>query len=110
MDNDEMSILELIETQDLLRGEGPVIMDQIKNGELVVLYEAIFQEAEGVLNAETVEDTSRPMLVRQVTDLNFVPNSEWATICVTAELWAKAKGRDTIMWNMCFPEGNKNDQ
>jgi hypothetical protein len=83
------------------------LLYDVENGEMVVLHEAEFEDAEGVLNAESVDDTSRAMLVRQITDLDFIPNQEWVTMCVTSDLWAKAKGRDTLMWNMCFPEGGK---
>lgn len=79
-------------------------LDRVASGELVVLYEAEFNEADGIVNAENYLGGKRAMLVRQIEDLDFTPNPEWVCFCMTAKLWASARGRDTIMWTSTFGE------
>jgi len=79
-------------------------LERVESGELVVVYEAEYDEAEGLVNAENVYGGKREMLVRQITDLSFVPNPDWVCFCMTSEMWNSAKGRDTILWNSKFGE------
>jgi hypothetical protein len=93
-----MNIREMLE-------ESEGVMSRWESGELVVLYEADGKEdAEGIVRAEDVNGGSRPMILREITDLEFVPNPDWTTMCMRSETWEKAKGRDTLMWNTVFPE------
>jgi len=86
------------------------VLDMWKDGEIVVLYEADTQEdAEGVVSAEDVHGGSRPMILREITDLEFVPNPDWTTLCMSSKTWEKAKGKDTIMWNTVFSKDNQDD-
>lgn len=95
-----MNIREMLEEQDLV--------SQYEEGVFVVLTEAVDEnDAEGIVQAEDVEGGARLMILKQVTDLDYVPNPDWTTICMTSETWEKAKGKDTLLWNAAF--GNKGD-
>jgi hypothetical protein len=90
--------------RDLLDESG--VLNRVLDGDLVVIYESELEDADGVVNMENVDGGRRGMVVRQVLDLDFVPNSEWVCFCMTAETWSLARGRDTIMWNSTFGDSN----
>jgi hypothetical protein len=94
------NIKEMLEESNLL--------EQYEQGVFVVLTEAVDEDdAEGIVQAEDVDGGSRLMILKQITDLDFVPNKEWTTMCMNSETWEKAKGRDSLLWNTAF--GNKGD-
>jgi len=95
-----MNIKDMLEEQDLF--------SQYEEGVFVVLTEAVDEnDAEGIVQAEDVDGGARLMILKEVTDLDYVPNPDWTTICMNSETWAKAKGKDTLLWNAAF--GNKGD-
>jgi len=91
------SIRDLLETYE-------DALERVERGDLVVIYEADFAEAEGLVNAENVYGGKREMLVREITDLSFIPNPDWVCFCMTRDMWNSAKGRDTILWTSKFGE------
>ncbi len=107
MDNNKQTLREMIMSSHKNKDDALAMIGRIEAGENVVLYEADYDDADGVLNAESIDGTSRPMLVKEVKSLEFVPNPDWVSMCVSKSIWSLAKGRDTIMWNSCFPKGGK---
>ena len=107
MDNNIQTLREIIMSSHKDRDAALAMIGRIESGENVVLYESEYGDADGVLNAEAIDGTSRPMLVKEVKSLDFVPNPDWVSMCVSSHIWSLARGRDTIMWNTCFPKGGK---
>ena len=84
------------------------LMKKYEDGEFVILTEATDEsDAEGIVQAEDVDGGARLMILKEVKDLDFEPNSEWVTMAMNSETWEKAKGRDTILWQTAF--GKKGD-
>lgn len=84
-------------------------MEKFEAGEFVVVTEAEDEnDAEGILQAEDVEGGARLMILKQVTDLDFVPNPDWTTMLIGADVWEAGKGKDTLLWNVAFGNQGEN--